>query len=275
MSWLSGRERAAEIREALKTRVADLPIQPTLAVLLVGADPASELYVSLKQRAADEVGIRTIIQRAPSCSTERAMEYIEAWNADPSIHGILVQLPLPSSLDTEAIIQAIDPKKDVDSFHPMNREALLRGEGSIFSPVHLAVLTLLGMSPLAMNRAKTLVMAKAAVFRVPLVHLLKKAGAFVDTEDHAPSPVVLSRYAAIITALGQREAFSGTDLADEAVVIDISTNPSPSGKTVGDLPADTVKPTQFVSPVPGGVGPLTIAFLLQNTVNAAEQSTHR
>lgn len=263
------------MRAALKTRVATLPLQPTLAVLLVGADPASELYVSLKQRAADEVGIRTIIHRAPSCSTERAIEYIETWNNDPSIHGILVQLPLPSSLDTEAIIQAIDPKKDVDSFHPANREALLRGEGTIFSPVHLAVLTLLGMSSLEMNGANILVLAKSPVFRDPLVHLLKKAGAFVDAEDQVPSPIVLSRYTAIVTALGQREAFTGHDLADDAVVIDISTNTSPSGKTVGDLPEDTVKPTQSVSPVPGGVGPLTIAFLLQNVVNASLHETHR
>lgn len=275
MSWLSGRERAAEMNTALKSRVAALAVQPTLAVLLVGNDPASALYVRLKERAAADTGIRTIIHRVGATTTQEAVDLISAWNIDPSIHGILVQLPLPSSLDSEAIIQAIDPKKDVDSFHPMNREALLRGEGSIFSPVHLAVLTLLGMSPLDMNGAKTLVLAKSPVFRDPLVHLLKKVGAFVDAEEQVPSPAVLSRYAAIITALGQREAFTGTDLADEAVVIDISTNTSPSGKTVGDLPADTVKPTQFVSPVPGGVGPLTIAFLLQNTVNAAEQTTHR
>lgn len=275
MPWLSGRERAAELRAALKERIASQAIQPTLAVLLVGHNPASDLYVTLKERAAAEVGIRTIVHRVHNLSNDEAILQIQAWNTDPAIHGILVQLPLPSPLDTDAIIQAIDPKKDVDSFHPVNREALARGDGAIFSPVHLAVLTLLSMSPLDMNGAKLLVLAKSPVFRDPLVHLLKRAGAFVDAEDTVPPPVILSRYQAIVTALGTREAFSGNDLADDAVVVDISTNTSPKGNTVGDLPADTVKPTQYVSPVPGGVGPLTIAFLLQNVVNAAVNETHR
>lgn len=275
MPWLSGRERAAELRAALKERVSALAIQPTLAVLLVGNDPASNLYVSLKEKAAADVGIRTVIHRVHDLSTDEAVSLIHQWNSDTAIHGILVQLPLPATLDTDAIIQAIDPKKDVDSFHPSNREALVRGDGTMFSPVHLATLTLLSMSPLDMNGAKILVLAKSPVFRDPLVHLLKRTGAFVDTEDAVPPPAVLSRYQAIVTALGKREAFTGNDLADNAVVIDISTNTSPSGKTVGDLPEDTVKPTQYVSPVPGGVGPLTIAFLLHNVVNAAINKTHR
>ncbi len=250
---------------ALKSRVAALSVQPTLAVLLVGNDPASALYVRLKERAAVEAGIRTIIHQAPTLTTEEALSCIHAWNADTSIHGILVQLPLPSGLDTEAIIHAMSPAKDVDAFHPQNR-------GVIFSPVHLAVLTLLSMSPLTMNGANILVLAKSRVFRDPLVSLLKRSGAFVEADDTVPSPAALSRYQAIVTALGKREAFTGHDLADDAVVIDISTNLAPNGKTVGDVPADTVHPGQYVSPVPGGVGPLTIAFLLQNTVDAAERT---
>lgn len=265
MPWLSGRERAAEMNIALKSRVAALSAQPTLAVLLVGNDPASALYVRLKEQVATEAGIRTIIHQTPTLTTEEALSCIHAWNADTSIHGILVQLPLPSTLDTEAIIHAMSPEKDVDAFHPQNR-------GVIFSPVHLAVLTLLSMSPLTINGANILVLAKSPVFRDPLVSLLQRAGAFVDMGDTVPTPAALSRYQAIVTALGKREAFTGNDLAEDAVVIDISTNLAPNGKTVGDVPADTVHPGQYVSPVPGGVGPLTIAFLLQNTVDAAERT---
>ena len=270
MPLLDGRALAASLRTELREQVRSQALCPVLAVLLVGNDPASKLYVSLKSRAAEEIGAKVRVHHVNTIATSEAVGLIQAWNTDSGIHGILVQLPLPASLDVDAIIAAIDPAKDVDSFHPTNREALLRGEGTIFSPVHLAVLSLLASAPLSLNGARTLVLAKSPIFREPLVHLLKKAGAFVETHDAKPSNI--GSFDVVITALGQPQLLHGDELAPGAVVIDISTNTLPSGKTVGDLAPNTISSTQYASPVPGGVGPLTIAYLLKNLVAFAQTS---
>lgn len=268
MPFLDGRGLAAELRTKIRERITDSGLTPTLAVLLIGNDPASHLYVSLKERAATEVGARVIRAERSQLGTEEAIRQIQTWNMDPNIHGILVQLPLPAGMDTDAVIAAIDPKKDVDSFHPINREALMRGEGNIFSPVHLATLRLLASSPLHLNGARMLVLAKSTIFRQPLVHLLQKAGAFVDAQNELPRD--LATYSGIITALGHPAILEGGALHPNAVIIDISTNALPDGATVGDVAINTLLPTQYASPVPGGVGPLTIAYLLQNLVERAE-----
>ncbi len=270
MSWLFGKDRAQTIRHHLKDQIEREALTPVLAVLLVGNDPASALYVSLKQKAAEEIGIRLVICKETSLTTETAIAVINVWNTDPAVHGILVQLPLPDGLDTDQIMKAISPTKDVDSFHPENIAALLAGNARFFSPVHLAVLNLISMSPLSLVGTKTLILAKSEIFSEPLEHLLKKAGALVDTSRHIVSAPVLKKYALIITALGQANILSGAMLDEEAVVIDISTTKLPDGSVVGDFEKNTILETQHVSAVPGGVGPLTIAFLLQNTVEAAK-----
>lgn len=272
MSFIFGKEIGQNLRNTLKTEISAKGLAPTLAVLLVGSDPASATYVALKLKAAEEVGIQLILEHRPTLSTEEALGIVSTWNQDPNVHGILVQLPLPAGLDTDAIIQAIVPEKDVDSFHPANREALLKGDARFFSPVHLAVLTLIGQTPLSLIGAQTLVLAKSEIFSEPLVHLLRKAGASVNVAMSVPPVDVLKKYALVITALGQPGLLSGGMFADDVVIIDISTTRLPDGKIVGDVAADTVKETQCVSPVPGGVGPLTIAFLLKNVVDAAANS---
>lgn len=271
MPWLFGKERAQTVRTHLQKQINQESLTPALAVLLIGSDPASALYVDLKKKAAEEIGVRLVLCKESNLTTEEAVAIIDVWNADPSIHGILVQLPLPDGLETERIMSAIAPTKDVDSFHPENRAALLDGNGRIFSPVHLAVLNLIAMTPLSLIGAKTLILAKSPIFSEPLQHLLKRAGALVDVSTHVVPAVVLKEYKLIITALGQANILSGAMLDEEAIVIDISTTKLPDGSVVGDFDKETILETQSVSAVPGGVGPLTIAFLLQNVVEMAKK----
>lgn len=272
MSFIFGKEIAQSVRTTLKAEIAEKGLSPTLAVLLVGSDPASATYVELKAKAAAEAGIRLVLDQRATLTTEDALGIIMGWNQDPNVHGILVQLPLPAGLDTDVLIQAIAPEKDVDSFHPQNRADLLAGNARFFSPVHLAVLTLIAQTPLKLIGAQTLVLAKNEIFSDPLVHLLRRAGASVTVATSVPPVVALKKYALVITALGQANLLSGGMFADDAVIIDISTTRLPDGRIVGDIDKETVKDTQAVSPVPGGVGPLTIAFLLKNVVEAAKKS---
>lgn len=270
MPWISGRDLANTRRAALKARLETETHAPGLAVLLVGHDSASELYVRLKERAAREAGISFTLRHEDTLTTDEACALIETWNADPAIHGILVQLPLPADLDTDAVIRVIDPKKDVDAFHPENRAALLAGQARFFSPVHLAVLHLIAQTPLHINGAETLLLAKSDVFSEPFAHLLKKAGANVTVSSDVPPAHLLSSFSLIVSAIGQAGSLRGEALHPNAVIIDISTN-AVNGSTVGDLDKKTLQEGQWASPVPGGVGPLTIAFLLENVVSARDR----
>ncbi|MBP7006060.1 bifunctional 5,10-methylenetetrahydrofolate dehydrogenase/5,10-methenyltetrahydrofolate cyclohydrolase [Patescibacteria group bacterium] len=272
MPWIFGRELANTRRAALKTRLQIENHAPRLAVLLVGHDPASELYVRLKQRAANEAGITFTLRHEDRLTTEEAITIIQEWNADSSIHGILVQLPLPNGLDTDAIIQAINPKKDVDAFHPDNRAALIAGRAQLFSPVHLAVLYLIAQTPLHLNGAETLLLAKSDVFSEPLAHLLRKAGAVVTISPDVPSARHLAEFSLVVTSIGQAGSLRGEMLDSNCVIIDISTN-TKEGSTVGDFDKNTLQEHQWASPVPGGVGPLTIAFLLENVVAARDHQS--
>ncbi len=272
MMTLSGKGAAGRIQDELRQEIERDRIAPGLAVLLVGSDPASALYVRLKEKAAVDVDVRMTVQRLDTCSTEEAVACVDAWNADPAIHGIIVQLPLPNGIDTDAVVRAIAPRKDVDGFHPETREAALAGTGETFSPVHLAVLTLIAQSGLDLNGTSVLILGKSPIFTEPLAHLLRRAGAFVAVEREKPRPHVLKEARLVVTALGQAGLLTGPELHPDAVVIDIGTNRRADGTTVGDVVTETLLETQAASPVPGGVGPLTIAFLLQNTVAAARRA---
>ncbi len=270
MPWIPGKALADERRARLQEQLRASNETPGLAVLLVGEDPASHLYARLKERAAQEAGIHTVIDRREHATTEELVARLHEWNTDPSIHGILVQLPLPENIDTDAVVHAIDPQKDADGFHPERRKALLEGGADLFPPVYMAILLLLGATPLPIKGQKALILAKSAFFAEPLQALLRRAGAFPEWRERLPDRYRLPEYGIILSALDQPGSLHGADLAEEAVIIDISTNKTSSG-TVGDFDAQSLKPTQYASPVPGGVGPLTIACLLENVVTLAER----
>lgn len=273
MQLIDGKGLAASVRAGLKDEIASRGLHPKLAVLLVGDDAASRLYVDLKEKACHEVGISTDIRRLTSeTSDEEIISIISSWNSDASVHGILVQLPLPPGHDTDSVITTIDPTKDADGFHPENVAKLLAGEAAIIPPVHEGILRLIGASDVPPNRTPAVVIANSDIFSVPLVHLLKTAGAFVRsyTPDTLDSEAV--RESKIIVLAVGREKFLTRDLISSgACVIDVGTNKNADGKVVGDVDAEHVMDIPgWLSPVPGGVGPMTIAMLLKNVVELSK-----
>jgi len=272
MKKIDGRALSAKIREDIKELIKNTNISPKLAVLLVGGDPASHLYVSLKEKAAAEVGIQTTEKKLPaSVTTEELISIIEPWNNDPEINGILVQLPLPQGIDEDAVIAAMDPKKDADGFHPENIKALLEGRGHIIPPVHEGILRLIGATDTVINGAHAVIIANSEIFSKPLNYLLQKAGATVKV--FMPQEIdreTLAHADIIVIAIGQADFLKRGMISPGACVIDVGTNKIPENRIVGDVDEKTLEEvTGWLSPVPGGVGPMTIAALLKNVVNLA------
>lgn len=274
MKSIDGRKLAQQLRDELARRIAEHHLTPKLGVILVGDDAASHLYVSLKEKAAHAIGIATDVRRLPVTTTDAELiQIIEAWNADATIHGILVQLPLPAGHDTDAVIRAIDPKKDVDGFHPENLTALTEGRATILSPVHEGILRLIASTGTTMNTAKAVIIAKSDIFAKPLEYLLRKAGAFVTIlpPDQLDRQTLLTAQI-LISAVGKHGTLSRTNIPAGAVVIDVGTTKDADGHTVGDVDASQLSNLDgYLSPVPGGVGPMTIALLLKNVVILAQR----
>jgi methylenetetrahydrofolate dehydrogenase (NADP+)/methenyltetrahydrofolate cyclohydrolase len=276
MKSIDGRALAATIRAELKTKVAVSGLHPKLAVLLVGDDPASQLYVSLKEKAAAEVGITTDIHRLPAdTTTEELVHVVETWNADPSVTAILVQLPLPAGQDTDAIINAIDPMKDADGFHPKNVDALVAGTGTIIPPLHEGILRLIAATDVAPNTAKVAIIANSDEFSKPLSYLLGKAGAFIETmRPDDLNREALAKAQIVVIAVGRENFLRRGMVSADTCIIDVGTNQAEDGKTVGDVDAGSLTELDgWLSPVPGGVGPMTIAMLLKNVFHLAELSS--
>lgn len=263
---LNGRHLAARIREKIRTRVAALPSQPGLAVLLVGSDPASHTYVGLKGAACEEAGIR--FEQSLYLATEpeeTLIHKIEELNARTDIHGILVQLPLPTQ-DADRVITAIDPKKDVDGFHPANLEALRRGNPGIASAVALGVMKLLDEAKAHGHAC----IVSSTLFAAPLEILLKERGVTSTVlSPENPSFAQQTRQADIlIVAKGIPGLIRGEMVKPGATVIDVGTTRTDEGLK-GDVDFDSVQPVAgAITPVPGGVGPMTVAMLLVNILKA-------
>lgn len=269
---LNGRVLAKNIRTKAKTRIAHLRHPPGLAVFLVGNNPASALYVKLKEEAAKEVGI--YVEKftfGEDVKTKVLVEKIQELNARKDIHGILVQFPLPEGVDVEAVINAVHPSKDVDGFHPENRRALLENRPVLIPPVALAVMRLIQATRRTLNNKTAVIVGNSEIFAEPLIELLREAGVvatYVTRETSALSAITRAADI-VIVAVGKAE-FLTTDMVKEAaVVIDVGTN-TVGGKTIGDAAQNLEGHAGFISPVPGGVGPLTVAYLLTNVIRALE-----
>jgi methylenetetrahydrofolate dehydrogenase (NADP+)/methenyltetrahydrofolate cyclohydrolase len=279
MHLIDGTSLAKHIRARVKEDVATLPRPPKLAVLLVGDDPASHLYVQLKQRAAEEAGILLDLQLLPAdISDDALVGIIGDWNRDPAVDAILVQLPLPSGHDADRIVAVIDPAKDADGFHPENVAALRVGDLRIVPPVHEGILRLIAQTPLRIDHAKATILANSSVFADPLAHLLRRAGATVHVMDADQlDRAWLATSDLVVTAVGRLAFLNPTLTKRDAVIIDVGTNKTPEGKTRGDADADAYHDREiWLTPVPGGVGPMTIAQLLANVLALAkrQQKTH-
>jgi methylenetetrahydrofolate dehydrogenase (NADP+) / methenyltetrahydrofolate cyclohydrolase len=272
---IDGRAVAADLRRQLGLRVAALPFRLGLAVVLVGDDPASGVYVRGKDRAAQEIGIDSRTVRLPAdIAQSELFARVAALNADPAVDGILVQLPLPPHIDAQAAIQTIDPAKDVDGFHPLNLGLLAAGRPALVPCTPLGVMRLLEAAGVALRGTRTLMLGRSNIVGRPLAALLLQADATV-TVAHSQTrdlPAECRRAEVVVAAVGRPEIVRGDWIMPGATVIDVGINRLPDGRLVGDVAfAECAAVAGAISPVPGGVGPMTIACLLENTVTAALQ----
>ena len=265
MKIIDGQALAAKIRDEVKQEVQRLKTKPKLNVLLVGDDPASHLYVSLKQKAAEEVGIAVEIKKFPDPTLDGDLvDLLRQWSADDSVHAILVQLPLPENNDEARVLCAMDPKKDVDGFLP---------DSPSISPVHEGILRLINETPLRVNGAKAALIVNSEIFAKPLARLLTTAGmTVVVVRPDALDEQALLEADLVVIATGRAGFLRASKTKPTAVIIDVGTNKTAEGKTVGDVDMDSYQYTDaWISPVPGGVGPMTIAQLLKNVVALAKK----
>lgn len=276
---IDGKAIAKRVRGEVKERVdalaKDIGTTPHLVVVLASDDPASAVYVRNKGKACDEVGIRsTQITLDPSTSAEALLEQIQKLNADPDVDGILVQLPLPKHHDTETVIRAIAPEKDVDGLHPENAGKLSRGDENCLIPcTPRGSIRLIEEAGTRIEGKKAVVIGRSRLVGRPVADLLLNRNATV-TVCHSRTqdlPGVVGEADIVVAAVGRAEFVRGTWIKFGATVIDVGINRGDDGKLVGDVAyAPAAERAAAITPVPGGVGPMTIAYLLDNTVSAAK-----
>lgn len=276
---LDGRALAARVREQVKTEVQKAGLKPGLAAILVGADPASHVYVGLKEKAAAEVGI--YFEKYLFFATEpqeKIIAEIHELNKRPDIHAILVQLPLPPQFDTDAVIRAIRPEKDVDGFHPENLKVLADEKPRVIPGVAEGIVALIESSGLPLQGKRATLLVNSTIFALPIEYLLKKRGVLVETiiapTDLEKVVPKITTADILVTAIGKPRAVTADLIKRGAVIVDVGTNRLPSGELVGDVDANGAnEKAGFATPVPGGVGPLTVAMLLKNVVKLAKRSS--
>lgn len=274
---LDGKALAAEIRSEVKTQVAALAekgVSTALAVILVGDDSASQVYVRNKIKACADTGIRSLEFRMPAETTQQQLlAKIAELNADESVDGILVQLPLPKQINADAVISAIDPAKDVDGFHVANAGALITGKQGFVPCTPFGVMRLIEKSGVNPRGKSAVIVGRSNIVGKPMALLLLAADATVTVaHSYTPDLSAVTRNADIlVAAVGRAKLIKADMVKPGAVVIDVGMNRDENGKLCGDVDFAEVKEIAgSITPVPGGVGPMTIAMLMQNTVLAAQ-----
>jgi methylenetetrahydrofolate dehydrogenase (NADP+)/methenyltetrahydrofolate cyclohydrolase len=274
---IDGNKIAQDIRNEVRLGALELKerrdIIPGLAVVLVGEDPASQVYVGRKAKACAEVGFMSREFRLPAATDEeKLLKIINKLNKDKDIHGILVQLPLPKHISTEKIIAAIDPNKDVDGFHPVNVGGLVTGTPLFVPCTPRGIMELLVRTGINLTGKDAVVVGRSNIVGKPMALLLLAQNATV-TMCHSKTrdlPAVTGRADVLIAAIGKPKMITANMVKEGAVVVDVGVNRLENGKLVGDVAFDEVAAkASFITPVPGGVGPMTIAMLMKNTLDAA------
>jgi len=276
---IDGKAVAAVVRAEVRERVVRLAargIVPGLAAVLVGDDPASLVYVGNKEKACEQVGIRSLRHRLPASTSETELvALVRRLGHDADVHGILVQLPLPAPLRAQVVIEALAPEKDVDGLHPVNQGRLLAGLPGLRPCTPLGVLRLLDTTGVALAGARAVVVGRSVLVGKPVAFLLLERHATVTlchsrTADLAGE---VGRADVVIAATGQPALVRGEWIRPGAVVIDVGINRGADGRLCGDVEFEPARArAASITPVPGGVGPMTVAMLLANTVTAAEQA---
>ncbi|HHK0760031.1 TPA: bifunctional methylenetetrahydrofolate dehydrogenase/methenyltetrahydrofolate cyclohydrolase [Enterococcus hirae] len=274
---INGKELAEKIQAEIAIKVSELKtksISPGLVVLLVGENPASQVYVRNKERSAKSIGIHSKVERYPSTiSEETLLAEIEKYNQDPNFHGILVQLPLPKHIDEEKVLLAIDPKKDVDGFHPMNLGRLLAGNPDKIPCTPYGIMKMFAAYDINLAGKRALVIGRSNIVGKPMAQLLLMADATVTIAHSKTANLAeLAKEADIlVVAIGRGHFVTKEFIKPGAVVIDVGMNRDEHGKLIGDVKFDEVEPlASYITPVPKGVGPMTITMLMYQTVLAAE-----
>ncbi len=276
MNLIDGKALAAKMQAELKVKVDKLKEAgsvPGLAVILVGEDPASQIYVRNKARQATAIGLNSSVVRLPEKVSEKELlELIEQYNQSEQWHGILVQLPLPKHISEEKVLLAIDPEKDVDGFHPMNMGRLWAGNPLMIPSTPAGIMEMFREYNVELSGKRAVVIGRSNIVGKPMAQLLMMADATV-TIAHSRTKNLreLTKEADIlVVAIGRDRMIKADDVKDGAVVIDVGMNRDEDGKLHGDVDFDEVKEVaSLITPVPGGVGPMTITMLMEQTVRAA------
>jgi methylenetetrahydrofolate dehydrogenase (NADP+)/methenyltetrahydrofolate cyclohydrolase len=272
---LDGKALAARIRQNLQAEIEKTGLKPMLAVLLIGHDPASELYVAHKQKAAAQIGIETKLYRFNDDVSENVLlDLIHTLNRDPTVNGIMIQLPLPTSVSTKNILHAVSPLKDVDGFHPYNVGLLQNNDSdAVIAATPKGILRLLQEEKIEIRGSSALVIGRSQIVGKPMAMLLLNQDATVTVAHSLTKdlPALTAQADIVVAACGVANLIKGTWLKKGAVVIDVGIN-HVDGHLCGDVEFESAKQTaSAITPVPGGVGPLTIAMLLENTFEAAKK----
>ena len=277
MKILDGKAVSLKVKESVKVRADELKkfgVEPTLAVVLVGEDKASQTYVRAKEKACNEYGIKSVAHRLSENTTQNELlALINVLNLDDSIHGILVQLPLPKHIDTNVVLAAIYPQKDVDGFHAVNVGKLVSGLDGFVPCTPLGVMEILKEYGIDVAGLNAVVIGRSNIVGKPMANLLLNASATVTvTHSKTKNLKEICKNADLIVAAIGKPFFLKADMVkDGAVVVDVGINRLDDGRLVGDVDFEEVAPKcSYITPVPGGVGPMTIAMLLNNTILAAQ-----
>lgn len=277
MNIIDGKAIAAQIRENLKTRISELKakgVTPGLSVVLVGEDPGSVTYVRSKEKACEELGIFSIVHRLGAETTQEQLKsLVHELNADKRLHGILIQSPLPSHLDELALLREVDPDKDVDGLHVVTAGRLMVGEPGFKPCTPKGVIHLINTTGTQIAGKRAVVVGRSNMVGKPVALMLLEENATV-TMCHSKTQnlaAVCAEADILVSAVGRPGLITGEFVKPGAVVIDVGTTRGADGKLKGDVKFDeAAEKAAFITPVPGGVGPMTIAMLMENTVEAAE-----
>lgn len=275
MQIIDGKKIAEKIKEQIKQKIIESGIKPGIGVLIVGNRADSKMYVSLKERACSEVGIHFELLRFPEKTTEQELLIqIDKLNKSPEIHAILVQLPLPKHINENIIINSINESKDVDGYHPKNVAKFIQGK-NIQTPVLIkAVDAIISSTQKKIENLRTVILGNSTVFVEPLAIFLKRKKinviSFAPTPKKLPSEILSADI--VISALGRPRAIKTEHVKNDAILIDIGITKMKDGSVIGDFDFDSIQKKEgYITPVPGGVGPVTVAELLQNIVDLTLQ----
>lgn len=271
---IDGKATAKKLRQQVAAQAAQLPRKPGLAVILVGEDPASQIYVRNKEKDCALCGFESFETRLPAETTQEALlDKIARLNADPAVDGILVQLPLPRHIDEHAVLSAIRPDKDADAFHPENVGLMVTGEPPVWPCTPFGVMELLREYGISAAGKHCVVVGRSNIVGKPMALLLLRENGTV-TVCHSGTPDLeqeTRRADILVSAVGRPGLIGAAQVKEGAVVIDVAINRTPEGKLCGDVAFDAVAPkASYITPVPGGVGPMTRAILMKNVLALAK-----